>query len=61
MLVLTREPLQTLMIGHDVTVTILEVNGDQVRLRVNTPAGVVVQCPTLFSGKEAGHRPRRRR
>jgi carbon storage regulator len=37
MLVLTRRLAQTILIGNDVTVTILEVKGDRVRLGVNAP------------------------
>lgn len=42
MLVLTRKPGQTVQIGNDVTVTILEVTGDRVRLGIAAPADVTI-------------------
>ena len=38
MLILTRRVGETVMIGNDVTVTILGVKGNQVRVGVNAPA-----------------------
>lgn len=37
MLILTRRVGETLMIGDDVTVTVLGVKGNQVRIGVNAP------------------------
>jgi carbon storage regulator len=37
MLVFGRKVLEAVRIGDDVTVTVLHVRGDQVRLRVTTP------------------------
>jgi carbon storage regulator len=37
MLILTRRVGETLMIGHDTTVTVLAVKGHQVRLGINAP------------------------
>ena len=37
MLVLTRRVRESLRIGSDITVTVLHVRGDQVRIRVSTP------------------------
>lgn len=42
MLILTRRPTQTLKIGNDVTVTVLEIRGTQVRIGVNAPRAVAV-------------------
>ena len=39
MLVLTRRANQSIMIGHDIVVTVLEVRGDQVRLGIRAPLG----------------------
>ena len=39
MLILTRRVGETLVIGDDVTVTVLGVRGNQVRLGVNAPKG----------------------
>jgi carbon storage regulator len=43
MLILTRKAEQTLMIGDAVTVTVLRVRGDRVRLGVNAPRDIRVQ------------------
>jgi carbon storage regulator len=37
MLILTRKPGETILIGDQVTVTVLGVKGNQVRLGVNAP------------------------
>lgn len=42
MLVLTRRVGETLCIGDDVTVTVLDVKGNQVRLGTNAPKDVRV-------------------
>ena len=42
MLILTRRVGETLMVGDDVTVTVLGVKGNQVRLGVNAPRNVAV-------------------
>jgi carbon storage regulator len=42
MLILTRRVGETLMIGDDVTVTVISVNGFQVRLGIKAPYSVVI-------------------
>ena len=42
MLVLTRRANQSIVIGQDVTVTVLEIRGDQVRLGITAPRSVTV-------------------
>lgn len=42
MLVLTRRANQSIVIGRDVTVTVLEIRGDQVRLGITAPRSVSV-------------------
>lgn len=42
MLVLSRRPQQSIMIGDSVVVTVLEVKGDQVRLGITAPRDVTV-------------------
>ncbi len=42
MLILTRRVGETLMIGDDVTVTVVAIAGNQVRIGVNAPANVIV-------------------
>ena len=42
MLVLTRRTMQTVTIGGDITVTILEIRGAQVRIGVEAPRNLEV-------------------
>ena len=42
MLVLSRQRDESIMIGDNVTVTVLGVNGNQVRIGVNAPKNIVV-------------------
>ena len=42
MLVLTRRPHQSIHIGDDIVVTVLEVKGDQIRIGINAPRDVQV-------------------
>ena len=42
MLILTRRPMQTVMIGSEVTVTVLEIRGKRVRIGVNAPRDTAV-------------------
>ena len=42
MLILTRRPTQTVTIGKDVTVTVLEIRGRQVRIGVTAPRDIAV-------------------
>jgi carbon storage regulator len=56
MLILTRRVGETLMIGNDVTVTVLAVKGNQVRLGVNAPKDVAVHREEIYERvkQEAG-------
>jgi len=42
MLILTRKPGDTIRIGSDIVVTVLGVNGQQVRLGIEAPKDVAV-------------------
>jgi carbon storage regulator len=48
MLILTRRVGETVMIGHDVTVTVLGVKGNQVRIGVNAPKDVAVHREEIY-------------
>jgi carbon storage regulator len=49
MLILTRRVGETLMIGDNVTVTVLGVKGNQIRLGVNAPREVAVHREEIFA------------
>ena len=48
MLILTRRVGETVMIGNDVTVTILGVKGNQVRVGINAPQNVAVHREEIY-------------
>ena len=61
MLILTRRVGESVVIGEDVTVTVLGVKGNQVRIGINAPKTVSVHREEIFerikSGRGSGDAP----
>lgn len=53
MLILTRKIGESLMIGSEVTVTVMAVKGNQVRLGVNAPKDVAVHREEIYDRVQA--------
>jgi carbon storage regulator len=48
MLILTRRVGETLMVGEEVTVTVMAVKGSQVRIGINAPKDIEVHREEIF-------------
>lgn len=48
MLILTRRVGETLMVGDEITITVLGVKGNQVRIGVNAPKNVAVHREEIY-------------
>ena len=56
MLILTRRPQEALVIGDDVTVIVLGVQGSQVRIGVRAPKSVAVHREEVYERIRTGER-----
>ncbi|HYO19785.1 MAG TPA: carbon storage regulator CsrA [Dermatophilaceae bacterium] len=56
MLVLSRRPQQSLLIGHDVVITVLEVNGDTVRIGISAPPDVQIHREEVYKDLQRSNR-----
>lgn len=48
MLVLSRKKGQSIMIGHDIEISVIDVQGEQVRLGINAPRNVTIHRKEVF-------------
>jgi carbon storage regulator len=51
MLILTRRPGESIQVGEDIEISVLEIRGNQVRLGINAPADVLVLRSELLESK----------
>ncbi|MCI8771250.1 MAG: carbon storage regulator CsrA [Lachnospiraceae bacterium] len=49
MLALARKVNQSIMIGNDVEVTLLEIKGDQIKIGINAPKSVPIYRKEIFA------------
>lgn len=54
MLVLSRKPLQSVMIGQDIRITIVKVERNQVRIGIEAPRDVTILRNELVDSNGAG-------
>ncbi len=57
MLILTRRVGESLMVGDDITVTVLGVKGNQVRIGVNAPRDVAVHREEIYNRIQSDDKP----
>lgn len=48
MLILTRKPGETIVIGYDIKVTVLGVKGNQIRLGIDAPLAIPVHREEIY-------------
>jgi carbon storage regulator len=56
MLILTRRPAEILVIGDNITITVLDIRGGRVRLGVNAPRDIIVNREEIFEKTRRKHR-----
>jgi len=57
MLVLSRKVNESLIIGEDITITILAIRANQVRIGINAPPNVSVDREEIRDRKDRGEPP----
>jgi carbon storage regulator len=53
MLILTRKVGETLMVGEEISVTVVAVKGNQVRIGINAPKNVAVHREEIYERVQA--------
>lgn len=53
MLVLSRQREETIMIGDDIQITVVDIRGDKVRLGINAPARIAVHRKEVYDAIKA--------
>lgn len=48
MLVLSRRMNESIMVGDDVVITVLSINGDRVRIGIEAPSSVIIYGEEVF-------------
>ena len=56
MLVLTRKPRQQIMIGDDIIVNVVDVQGDNVRIAIDAPREVKIYRGEIYYAIQEEHR-----
>ena len=51
MLILTRRPGESIQVGNDIEISVLEIRGNQVRIGINAPAEILVLRTELLESK----------
>ena len=54
MLILTRRPGESVMIGDDITITVLAIKGNQLRLGFTAPQNIAVHREEVYQRIQAG-------
>ena len=57
MLILTRSPGETILIGDEIKVTVININGNEIRLGIKAPAHVPIHREEIYESirrEEAG-------
>src|SRR4029077_5120447 len=57
MLVLSRQRDETIMIGDDIEVTVVDIRGDKIRLGINAPQQVPVHRKEVYDAIRRENRP----
>lgn len=60
MLILTRKVGESVMIGNDITVKVLGVNGNRVRIGINAPKSVEVHREEIYEEIKRQGKPSKR-